>query len=55
MFDFHNLTANVLEDNISSIHLFESVGFELVGTRKEWFFDQGKRINERIYQLCLKK
>lgn len=55
MFDFHNLTANVLEDNISSIHLFESVGFEWVGTRKEWFFDQGKRINERIYQLCLKK
>jgi diamine N-acetyltransferase len=55
MFDFHNLTANILEDNISSIHLFESVGFELVGTRKEWFLDQGKRINERIYQLCLKK
>ena len=55
MFDFHNLTANVLEDNTSSIHLFEGVGFELVGTRKEWFFDQGKRINERIYQLCLKK
>ena len=55
VFDFHNLTANVLEDNISSIHLFESVGFELVGTRKEWFLDRGRRINERIYQLCLKK
>lgn len=52
---FHNLTANVLEDNTSSIALFESVGFELVGTRKEWFFDHGKWINERIYQLCLKK
>lgn len=52
---FHNLTANVLEDNTSSISLFESTGFELVGTRKEWFFDHGKWINERIYQLCLKK
>lgn len=52
---FHNLTANVLEDNTSSIGLFESAGFELVGTRKEWFFDHGKWINERIYQLCLKK
>lgn len=52
---FHNLTANVLDDNISSIHLFENVGFELVGIRKEWFLDHGTRINERIYQLCLKK
>lgn len=52
---FHNLTANVLEDNQASIQLFESAGFELVGVRKEWFLDHGKRINERIYQLCLKK
>ncbi len=52
---FHNLTASVLDDNTSSISLFESVGFELVGIRKEWFFDHGKWINERIYQLCLKK
>lgn len=52
---FHNLTANVLDDNAASIQLFESVGFELVGVRKEWFLDHGIRINERIYQLCLKK
>ena len=52
---FHNLTANVLEDNESSIRLFESAGYELVGIRKEWFLDRGKRINQRIYQLCLKK
>ena len=52
---FHNLTANVLDDNDASISLFESAGFELVGIRKEWFFDHGKWINERIYQLCLKK
>lgn len=52
---FHNLTASILDDNLPSINLFESAGFELVGTRKEWFFDHGKWINERIYQLCLKK
>jgi diamine N-acetyltransferase len=52
---FHNLTANVLESNVASIHVFEAAGFELVGIRKEWFLDHGKRLNERIYQLCLKK
>jgi diamine N-acetyltransferase len=52
---FHNLTANVLDDNQPSIALFEACGFELVGIRKDWFLDHGQRINERIYQLCLKK
>lgn len=52
---FHNLTANILEDNEASIRLFEAANYELVGIRKEWFLDHGKRINERIYQLCLKK
>ena len=53
--DFYNLSANVLEDNISSIKVFEDSGFELVGIRKEWFKDKNKRVNERIYQLCLRK
>ena len=53
--DFHNLSANVLEDNIASIKVFEASGFELVGVRKEWFKDKSKRVNERIYQLCLRK
>jgi len=53
--DFWNLTANVLEDNLSSIVLFEKFGYELVGVRKNWFKDKENRINERIYQLCLKK
>lgn len=53
--DFWNLTANVLDDNLSSIKLFESSGYELVGVRKNWFKDKESRVNERIYQLCLKK
>ena len=52
---FHNLFANVLDDNKESIKLFEKAGFELIGIRKEWFNGHGKRIDERIYQLCLKK
>jgi diamine N-acetyltransferase len=52
---FHNLTAQVLDDNLPSRFLFENNGFELVGIRKEWFYEKGKRIDERIYQLCLKK
>lgn len=52
---FHNLTASILEDNTESIRLFENAGYELIGTRKEWFRDKNKRVNERIYQLCLKK
>lgn len=52
---FHNLTASILEDNEASIKLFEKVGFELVGVRKEWFKERDKRIDERIYQLCLRK
>lgn len=52
---FHNLFANVLDDNAASIQLFESAGYELAGVKKEWFLEKGKRIDERIYQLCLKK
>ena len=55
IFDFYNLTANVLEDNISSIKLFENAGYSLIGERKNWFKDKNRRVNERIYQLCLEK
>ena len=32
----HQLYANISEDNLASIHLFKSNGFELVGTKKDW-------------------
>lgn len=51
--NFHNLSATILEDNYPSIQLFEAVGYEMIGVRKEWFLDKKKRIDERIYQLCL--
>lgn len=51
----HNLHCSVQEDNTRSIHLFEKAGFERTGIRKEWFLIKGKRVNEIVYQLCLKK
>ncbi len=51
----HLLHCSIHADNESSIRLFEKCGFEKVGIRKEWFLEKGKRINEIVYQLCLKK
>jgi diamine N-acetyltransferase len=38
-----------------SIQLFESLGFNRIGIRKNWFIFKGKRIDEISYQLCLKE
>lgn len=51
----HNLYCSIHADNSASIALFEKNGFEKVGIRKEWYLNKGKRIDEIIYQLCLKK
>ncbi len=48
-----NLFCSIYEDNLPSRSLFESTGFELTGTRKNWFLYKGKRYNEYLYQLCL--
>jgi diamine N-acetyltransferase len=51
----HNLVCSIQADNLESVHLFESIGFDRIGVRKEWFLYKGKRIDEINYQLCLKK
>lgn len=51
----YNLSCSIQADNIESIKLFEKIGFEKVGIRKEWFQYKGHRLDEIIYQLCLKK
>ncbi|MEN9399906.1 MAG: hypothetical protein RL632_1007, partial [Bacteroidota bacterium] len=53
--NLHNVTCSIQATNIESIRLFENAGFQKVGVRKEWFREQGKRIDEMIYQLCLKR
>ena len=44
------LFANVLEDNTASIHLFEKMGFQKVGVKKDWIFSNGVYKNEILYQ-----
>ncbi len=44
------LYANILENNTSSIHLFEKLGFKLVGLKKDWIYSNGTYINELLYQ-----
>ena len=47
----HQLYSNVLEDNTASVRLFESVGFENVGLKKEWRFYNGCYKNEYLFQF----
>ena len=44
------LFANVLEDNKASVHLFEKLGFEKVGVKKDWIFSKGTYKNEILFQ-----
>ncbi len=47
----HQVYANVTEDNLASIKLFEKNGFEKVGIKKDWVLVKGKYKNEILYQL----
>lgn len=48
--DLHQLYAHVLEDNKASIGLFQKLGFQNTGTRKEWILSGGVYKNELIFQ-----
>lgn len=47
----HQVYSNVLEDNNASICLFESVGFEKIGLKKDWRLYEGRYKNEYLFQL----
>lgn len=47
----HQVYSNVLEDNDASIRLFESIGFEKVGLKKDWRFFKGRYKNEYLFQM----
>ena len=49
--DLHQVYANVNEDNLASIKLFEKNKFEKVGIKKDWIIAGGKFKNEILYQL----
>lgn len=46
----HQVYANVLEDNVASIHLFKKLGFELAGTKTDWILSGGQFKNELLFQ-----
>ena len=48
--DLRQVYANILEDNAASIHLFEKLGFERVGVKKDWIRWGGVFKNELLYQ-----
>ena len=49
--EIHQLYCNVAEDNKTSLRLFEVVGFEKVGLKKDWNFTNGGFKNEYLLQL----
>ena len=51
----YNLHCSIHADNDDSVRLFEKFDFERVGIRKDWYFHKGERIDEILYQKCLKK
>jgi diamine N-acetyltransferase len=51
----YNLVCSIQATNKESIHLFETMGFEKIGCRKNWFLIKNNRVDEFLYQLCLEK
>ena len=49
----HQLYANITTNNLGSIHLFEKVGFQLIGTKKDWIRTYDEWLDEMIYQIIL--
>ena len=47
----HQIYANVLEDNIASVKLFESLGFVKAGVKKDWVLEGNHYKNEYLFQL----
>ena len=47
----HQIYANVLEDNLISISLFENLGFVKTGMKKDWVLDGSQYKNEYLFQL----
>lgn len=52
--ELHQLYANIATTNEASIALFTTFGFECVGIKKEWNFQNGNYSDEALYQLIRK-
>lgn len=49
--NLHQLHCNIAESNERSIKLFKSLGFEVIGLKKDWVLSHGKYNNEYSLQL----
>ncbi|MDP2158945.1 MAG: GNAT family N-acetyltransferase [Flavobacterium sp.] len=47
----HQLFANIATTNLASITLFTTFGFQLVGIKKDWNYNQGSYSDEALYQF----
>lgn len=47
----HQIYAAITEGNQGSIRLFENIGFERSGIKKDWIFSNGNYKSEYMYQL----
>ncbi len=47
----HQLYANIAVNNLPSVQLFETAGFQLAGIKKDWLFDGDNYTDEALYQL----
>ncbi|MDC6405992.1 MULTISPECIES: GNAT family N-acetyltransferase [Maribacter] len=52
--NLRQLYANILEGNERSLYLFKKLGFELVGTKRDWIFNEGIFKNELLFQKIFK-
>lgn len=50
LWDLHQVYVNILADNTSSISLFQKLGFEAVGVKKDWVYWKGVYQDELLYQ-----
>jgi len=49
--DVHQIFVNIDVNNVASIKLFNNFGFELIGVKKDWNFQNKSYHDEAIYQL----
>jgi len=48
--DLHQVYANILAENTESIHLFEKMGFEKIGLKKQWIRSHTGFKDELMFQ-----
>ncbi|HPF11955.1 MAG TPA: GNAT family N-acetyltransferase [Flavobacteriaceae bacterium] len=49
--NLHQIFANIASDNKKSLKLFEKLGFQKVGKKKDWILSGGRYKSEWLYQL----